>query len=119
GPAPFGDSDGLVLDFKSGSEKYCHKRGITFADSSEGRARCPRGRRCFRCEDSMGNSLSVTITAPGAIEGGGMSKAAHATHAEVQSSVTMGSCSPTASLSLRSLAIALAVVGLVMAPGAT
>jgi hypothetical protein len=44
---------------------------------------------------------------------------AHATHSGIQSRVTTGSRHPTASLSLRSLALALAVVALVMAPGAT
>jgi Domain of unknown function (DUF4440) len=48
-----------------------------------------------------------------------MSKAAHAPHSGIQSIVSTGSRNPTVSLSLRSLALALAVVALVMAPGAT
>lgn len=47
-----------------------------------------------------------------------MSKAAHAPHSGIQSIVTTGSRN-TVSLSLRSLALAVAVVALVMAPGAT
>jgi uncharacterized protein DUF4440 len=48
-----------------------------------------------------------------------MSKAAHAPHSGIQSIVTTGSRNPTVSLSLRSLALALAVVALIVAPGAT
>jgi hypothetical protein len=48
-----------------------------------------------------------------------MSKTAHATHAGIQSTRTAGSRRATASLSLRSPALALAVLALVMAPGAT
>jgi hypothetical protein len=48
-----------------------------------------------------------------------MSKTDHATHAGIQSSMTTGSRRATASLSLRSPALALVVLALVMAPGAT
>jgi uncharacterized protein DUF4440 len=48
-----------------------------------------------------------------------MSKTTHTTHPGIQSSVTIGSRRTTASLSLRSLALALAVLALIAAPGAT